>query len=146
MSGIIVGFDGSGHSRRALEWAISEAGIRHMPLTVVTVHQAVAGYWGAPVTYPGDLDLTAADREVAQKETDNVLDQVDEASRPPSVSVVAVNGLAAEELLRAAAGADMLVIGSRGAGGFAKLLLGSVSTQITHHAHCPVVVIPADRT
>ena len=73
-----------------------------------------------------------------------MLKQVGEESRPPSVTVRAVTGLPAEELLNAAADADMIVVGSRGAGGFKRLLLGSVSTQVTHHAHCPVVVIPAD--
>jgi len=144
--GIIVGIDGSAHSLKALEWAITEAAIRHAPLTVLTVHQAVAGYFAAPVQYPGDQDLTDQAREVAQKETDDILGKVGEGSRLPSVTVRAVNGLPAEELLRASAGADMLVVGSRGAGGFARLLLGSVSTQVTHHAHCPVVVIPADNT
>ena len=146
MPGIIVGIDGSAHSLKALEWAITEAAIRHAPLTVLTVHQAVAGYFATPVQYPGDQDLTDQAREVAQKETDDILGKVGEGSRLPSVTVRAVNGLPAEELLRASAGADMLVVGSRGAGGFARLLLGSVSTQVTHHAHCPVVVIPADNT
>ena len=54
----------------------------------------------------------------------------------------AVTGVPAEELLSAAADADMIVVGSRGAGGFKRLLLGSVATQVTHHAGCPVVVIP----
>ena len=48
MPGIIVGVDGSGHSRRALEWAVSEAATRHAPLTVLIVHRAVAGYWASP--------------------------------------------------------------------------------------------------
>jgi nucleotide-binding universal stress UspA family protein len=141
MPGIIVGIDGSVHSRRALEWAVNEAALRHAPLTVLTVNQAVAGYWG-PFVYPGDQDLTRQIRETAQEETDSVLEKADEGSRPPSVTVRAVTGLPAEELLSAAAGADMLVVGSRGAGGFKRLLLGSVSTQVTHHALCPVVVIP----
>jgi nucleotide-binding universal stress UspA family protein len=64
---------------------------------------------------------------------------------PPQVNVSASTGLPAEELLAAAEGADMIVVGSRGAGGFRRLLLGSVAAQITHHAHCPVVVIPAAR-
>jgi nucleotide-binding universal stress UspA family protein len=109
---------------------------------VLTVSQAVAGYWGAPVAYPGDQDLTSQARELAQKETDKALEQAGPGSLPPSVTVQAVTGLPAEPLLQAAAGADMLVVGSRGAGGFKRLLLGSVSTQVTHHAHCPVVVIP----
>jgi nucleotide-binding universal stress UspA family protein len=143
MPGIIVGIDGSVHSRRALEWAISEAAIRRMPLTVLTVQQAVAGYWG-PVIYPQDLDFVEQAAKVAQEETDDILEKLDAGSRPPSVSVRAVMGLPADEILTAAQDADMIVVGSRGAGGFKKLLLGSVSSQVTHHAHCPVVVIPAE--
>lgn len=144
MPGIIVGIDGSAHARKALEWAVTEAAVRHAPLTVLTVQQAVAGFFTSPIQYPGDQNLTSEAREMAQKETDDVLDKVDAESRPASVTVRAVSGLPAEELLKAAADADMLVVGSRGAGGFARLLLGSVGTQVTHHAHCPVVVIPAD--
>jgi len=52
MPGIIVGVDGSDHSRHTLEWASGEAAVRRAPLTVLTVQQAVAGYWGDPVRYP----------------------------------------------------------------------------------------------
>lgn len=142
MPGIVVGVDGSEHSRRALEWAAREAALRHAPLTVLTVHQAVAGYWGA-VSFPEDTDLAKQSLEAAQAETDGVLKSIDEASRPASVTVKAVTGLPAEELLHAADDADLLIVGSRGAGGFRRLLMGSVSTQVTHHARCPVVVIPA---
>ncbi len=145
MPGIIVGVDGSRHSRRALEWAVSEAATRHVPLTVLTVHQAVAGYWGGPVPYSGDPALTEQARKEVEKETDEVLDEFDAGSRPPSVTVRAVNGLPAEVLLDASEHADLLVVGARGAGGFKRLLLGSVSTHVTHHAHCPVVVVPADK-
>lgn len=143
MPGIIVGIDGSVHSRRALEWAVSEAAIRRTPLTVLTVTQAIAGYWG-PVIYPQNPDFIEQATKVAREETELVLDKLDAESRPPSVSVRAVVGLPADEILSAAKDADMIVVGSRGAGGFKKLLLGSVSSQITHHAHCPVVVIPAE--
>lgn len=142
MSGIIVGIDGSIHSRRALEWAINEAAVRHVPLTVLTVQQALVSYWG-PVVYPGDADLTEHARKVAQEETDTALDGLSEQARPPVVTVVAVPGAPAEELLKRTEGADMIVVGSRGAGGFKKLLLGSVSSTLAHHARCPVVVIPA---
>ena len=142
MPGIIVGFDGSDHSRRALQWAVTEAAARRAPLTVLTVNQAAAGNWAAPAARPGDQDLTGQAREAAQKETDSALGQAGPGSRPSPVTVQAVTALPAEALLQAAAGADMLVVGSRGAGGFKRLLLGSVSTQVIHHAHCPVVVIP----
>jgi len=143
MSGIIVGVDGSGHSQQALRWAMREAALRHVPLTVLIVHQAITGYLGRPIDYPGDKPATEQAREAAQAETDKVLAELGD-QRPDSVTVNAVNGLPAEALLNAAADADMIVVGSRGAGGFARLLMGSVSTQVTHHAHCPVVVIPAD--
>ena len=53
MSGIIVGVDGSGHSQRALEWAMHEAAVRHLPLTVLTVHEAVRGYYSEHGRVPG---------------------------------------------------------------------------------------------
>lgn len=144
MPGIIVGIDGSDHSRHALEWAIREAAIRHAPLTVLTVQQAVAGYFSSPIRYPGDEDLAKQARAMAQEQTDSTLEKVGPESRPSSVTVQAVIGLPAAALLEEAADADLLVVGSRGAGGFKRLLLGSVSSQVTHHARCPVVVIPAD--
>jgi nucleotide-binding universal stress UspA family protein len=141
MPGIIVGIDGSDHSRRALEWAVREAAIRQAPLTVITVHQVASSIWtGRSVPYPHDDELAERSRKSAQEETDQVLAQ--DGDRPPEVTVKAVSGLPAEQLLAAAKGADMVVMGSRGAGGFARLLLGSVSSQVTHHASCPVVIIP----
>jgi nucleotide-binding universal stress UspA family protein len=143
MSGIVVGVDGSGHSQRALEWAVKEAAIRHAPLDVVTVHQLVAGYTGRGVAYPHDAELAEKAREAAQLEVDKLLADMG-ADQPSSVTVRAVSGFPAEELLNAAKDADLIVLGSRGAGGFAQLLMGSISAQVTHHAHCPVVITPAD--
>jgi nucleotide-binding universal stress UspA family protein len=150
MPGIIVGIDGSDHSRHALEWAIREAAVRHTPLTVLTVQKpaSTGSSWGAsaavPYAYPYDEDLAKQALKMAQEETDRTLEKASPGFRPTSVTVKAVTGLPAEALLRAAEGADMLVVGPRGAGGFERLLLGSVSTQVIHHASCPVVVIPAD--
>ena len=144
MPGIIVGVDGSDNSRHALEWAIREAAVLHAPLTVLTAQEAGGGYWGGPALHPGDRDLADEARESVQEETDRALEKIDTESRPSSVTVRAVNGLPAEALLAESADADMLVVGSRGAGGFKRLLMGSVSTQVTHHAQCPVVVVPAE--
>jgi nucleotide-binding universal stress UspA family protein len=145
MPGIIVGVDGSGHSQQALRWAIQEALVRRAPLTVLTVHQTIIGWAGGPVSYPGDKTATEQARKAAQDETDTVLEEL-AGQHPDSVTVEAVSGIPAQALLNAAdnANADMIVVGSRGAGGFASLLMGSVSTQVAQHAHCPVVVIPAD--
>ena len=142
MPGIIVGVDGSAHSRRALQWAIGEAAARHAPLTVLTVYEAVPSYWGGPVPDPDEPELAKQARKEVQKETDDVLDELGAACRPPSVTVRVVAGVPANELRMATEGADLLVVGARGSGGFKRLLLGSVSTHVTHHAHCPVVVIP----
>jgi nucleotide-binding universal stress UspA family protein len=83
MPGIIVGIDGSAHSRQALEWAVNEASVRHAPLTVLTVNQAAAGHWSRPVEYPGDLHRTKQAREAARMETDSVLKQVGNESWLP---------------------------------------------------------------
>jgi nucleotide-binding universal stress UspA family protein len=143
MPGIIVGVDGSTLSRRALEWAIKEAASRQTPLTVVTVHQTYRGFWNPGVDFPGDDVLVAAASKAVQEETDEALAKLPEDARPPEVNVMAVDGQPADRILRAAASvdADMIVLGSRGAGGFAKLLMGSVATQVSHHAHCPVMVV-----
>jgi nucleotide-binding universal stress UspA family protein len=145
MNGILVGIDGSGQSARALEWAAREAAIRKLPLTVLTVSQAVAGYTGHAAMYGDESERTEQARRAAQEQTDKLLEQLDQASRPPAVTVKAVYDLPAQAILSAGADADMIVVGSRGAGGFRQLLLGSVSAQVVQHAHVPVVVIPAER-
>jgi nucleotide-binding universal stress UspA family protein len=141
MPGILVGIDGSAHSQRALEWAAKEAGLRHTSLTVLTVHQAVRGFWGGTLHYAGDEDLTEKGRQAAQAETDKVLAGIGDA-RPTSVTVKAVQGIPAEEILNEGADADMIVLGSRGGGGFARLLLGSVSANVAEHAKVPVMILP----
>jgi nucleotide-binding universal stress UspA family protein len=141
MPGIIVGIDGSGHSRRALEWAMNEAAVRQVPLTVLTIHPAITGFYGGVATFPGDLDDTEKAREAAQTETDKVLAGL-EGPHPESVTVRAVHGFVVEEIIKAASDADMIVLGARGAGGFARLIMGSTSSQVVQHAPCPVLVVP----
>jgi len=63
--------------------------------------------------------------------------------QPASVTVTAVNGFPAKTLIDASENSDLLVVGSRGSGGFGTLILGSISSQVVHHARCPVVVVPA---
>ena len=145
MPGITVGIDGSDHSQRALEWAIKEAAIRNTPLTVLAVHQVAGNHWTSnPEIYPADAPEAEKARQAAQ---DLVQKAVDAAggSGPSSVTVRAVSGIAAQELVNASKDADLVVVGSRGGGAFARLMLGSVSHQVVNLAACPVVVIPADR-
>jgi len=140
MSRIIVGIDGSGHSQRALEWALREAALRRVPVTVLTVYQALRDNLGFVASYPGDADLTAKAKAAAQAETEKVLADLG-SSRPESVTVSGVNGIPAEELIKAGEGADMIVVGSRGVGGFSRLVMGSVAAQVAQHAPCPVVIV-----
>jgi nucleotide-binding universal stress UspA family protein len=142
MPGIVVGVDGSGHSRKALETAANEAVAHGAPLTVLVVHQAVRDVYGSPSHYPEDAAQTAKVKEAAQAETDQVIAALD--AKPASVTVTSVHGLPADELIKASQGADMLVLGRRGMGGFARLTMGSVSNQVAHHAHCPVLIVPHD--
>ncbi len=117
--------------------------MRHVPLKVVTVHQVPVDWLGHLMPFPKDTELVESTGVAAQKLTDKVLAELS-GTRPEPVTVEAANGVPAEVLLKAAAGADMIVLGSRGAGGFARLRLGSVAYQVTHHAHCPVVIVPHD--
>jgi nucleotide-binding universal stress UspA family protein len=141
MPGIIVGVDGSDNSKSALEWAMREAALRNAPLTVLTVHEVIASYWtAAPVTYPQDEPLREKARQAAEETVARVATQIGE-SGPESVTVRAVNGFPAQELIDESEGSDLLVVGSRGGGGFARLTLGSISSKVVSHAHCPVVVV-----
>jgi nucleotide-binding universal stress UspA family protein len=139
MPGIVVGIDGSKHSQPVLEWAMREAALRQAPLTVLTVHEVAGNQWtGTPIVTAADEPYqekvrTAAEQLVAEAEK--------ETSRPASVIVRSVSGVPARELIAASKDADLVVVGSRGGGGFAGLLMGSVSGQVAHHASCPVVVI-----
>ena len=141
MSGITVGIDGSSHSARAVEWALNEAANRHAQLTVLTVHSvAVSGWSGNPILAPGDAEEQEKARQGAEEITLKAASQLGEA-KPASVTVRAIIGFPAEELIKASDDADLLVVGSRGAGGFAKLIMGSVSNDVMRYAHCPVTVV-----
>ena len=145
MRGIIVGVDGSAHSSYALEWAAREAAIRKVPLTVLAVDQAVVGCTGYAVAYMSDQDIIERTRVAAQDQADKALEQLDKAPRPLSVTVRGAVGIPADQLVDAAADADMLVVGARGTSSFSKLLLGPVSLQVIGHAPCPVAVIHDSR-
>jgi nucleotide-binding universal stress UspA family protein len=145
MPGIIVGIDGSHRSTRALEWALKEATLRHARITVLTIHSVAASPWtGNPMRLGADSDEQEKMLHAAEELTHKVTDQLGE-SRPDSVTVRAISGFPAKELIEASRDAGLVVVGSRGAGGFARLLVGSVSSQVVGHAHCPVVVVPSER-
>ena len=141
MSGILVGVDGSDHSQRALEWAAKEAAFRQTSLTVRAVHQAVHG-WAGTLRFQDDDVQVQKVAEAAKAETEKVLAGLGD-SRPESVTVRAVHGYPAEELINAGADADMIVLGTGGVGGWSQQLIGSVATKVIHHAAAPVLIGPA---
>ena len=144
MSGIVVGVDGSDNATSALDWAMSEAAIRQTSLTVLAVHSVPAGYWTkAPVTLPGDEAVAADLRKRAEAAADESASRT--GARPDPVTVVAISGFPAQALIDASKGADLVVVGARGSGGFTALVMGSVSSQVVQHAACPVVVVRAAR-
>lgn len=147
MSGILVGVDGSANSRPALEWAIKEAAVKHAPLTVLTVHEVAASFWThRPVAVPADDSLLESSRQAAAELVAKAAIEIG-APQPASVTVRAVNGFAAAELIGASRDADLIVLGARGGpndGGLAQHMpIGSVSNKVLHHAECPVVIVPA---
>lgn len=144
MSGIVVGVDGSESSRAALRFALAEARLRGAPVRAVAAwHVPVAVYEGAYAT--PDTSLL----EELQGETADALrravEDAGDAARDVDVETVVREGQPATVLLGEAADADLLVVGSRGLGGFRGLLLGSVGQQCAHHAPCPVVIVPHER-
>jgi nucleotide-binding universal stress UspA family protein len=141
MPGILVGLDGSDSSQQALEWAVKHAALEHAPLTVLAVHEVAASAWtGNPIIYPADRPAEEKARQAAQEAVNKTISELGSAG-PESVTVRAVSGQPAQALIEASGDADLVVVGSRGAGGFATLLTGSVSSKVVNHAACPVVVV-----
>jgi len=141
---IVVGIDGSEQSQLALRWAAYLARVTGSTVEAVTAWQpvapaATAGGFGY-LTFPEGWD-PATQMEKALVDT---LDRVFGASRPADLQVTVREGHPTKVLLDAGRGARMLVLGSRGHGGFAGLLLGSVSSACAEHATCPVVVVHGD--
>ena len=141
MAKIVVGIDGSQQSRDALAWALEEARLRKAEL--LAVHA-----WEPPVTIAGPGPAPGFDlvgilpqvQEAGERLVQAVVAEVVGDDSDVPVEPVAIEGPPAEVLVDAAGDAEMLVVGSRGRGGFTALLLGSVSQQVAHHAPCPVLI------
>jgi nucleotide-binding universal stress UspA family protein len=139
-SRIVAGVDGSSSSLSALRWAIRQAG-----LTGAAVDAVIA--WHNPASQGGYGWITAGPeqnydfQEVAAKTLTEAISGTLEPASGVSVRTQVTEGHPAQILLDASDGADLLVVGSRGHGGFAEGLLGSVSQHCVQHASCPVVVI-----
>jgi len=139
---IVVGVDGSPQSKRAVDWALAEAEARGDAVTLVHA-------WEFPavltMTYGGDT-LPVFTRDDVQRLSGLLLertaDQAREEAPGVEVSTRLIEGHAAAALVEAARHARLLVVGSRGRGGFERMLMGSVSTACAHHAVCPIVIVP----
>jgi nucleotide-binding universal stress UspA family protein len=141
---IVVGVEGSGGARAALRWAIQEARFRKAVVEVVTAYSTTYVPASPDFNYvPLDpVDLEGEVERMQAVVVDEVLAAVDASD--VEVRRRIVRGRPADALIKAAVGADMLVVGSRGRGGFRGLLLGSVSQSIAHHGDCPVVIVRPD--
>jgi nucleotide-binding universal stress UspA family protein len=127
---VVVGIDGSHASDRALEWAAAEAARSGAVL------EGHASY-GSGYVFISSKEVHMALKKVVDQAAAHVADVA------PGVTFTGVTheGPAAKDLIDASKGADLLVVGSRGLGGFSGLLLGSVSQQCALHAHCPIVIV-----
>lgn len=134
--GMIVGVDGSDSGSRALRWAVAEASLRKVSLMILHVVPAVRNLTGGT----GHEHYEQVDAE-AKATLESVVAGVPEVNALENVTRVVSPGNPAEVLIEHSRGAALLVVGSRGIGGFRGLVLGSVSQQCTQHAHCPVVVV-----
>ena len=136
---IVVGVDGSRPSKLALSWAVRISATTGASIDVVTAwHFPVNFGWG----YVPDEWNPIAD---ATKCLAGTVEETLGAERPTGLRLLVRQGLAAQVLLDESKGAAMLIVGSRGHGGFSGLLLGSVSANCAEHATCPVLVIHGDR-
>ena len=138
---VVVGVDGSEGSKEALRQALIEARFRDARVRAVTV-------WHLPWTVysaaaPGlDLDEVMSDlRAEAARKLEETLEEFGDETEGVEVIRQVCEGQPAQTLVEQSAGAAVLVVGSRGLGGFGGLLLGSVSQQCAHHARCPVMIV-----
>ena len=136
---IVVGVDGSEQAKAALAWAVRQA-----ELTGATVEAVIA--WHYPIAFGGvpfaPVGVTDTDfAGTAARVLNTAISETADPTGPVKVSSTVREGNAAQILIDAADGADLLVVGSRGHGGFAEALLGSVSQHCVHHARCPVVIV-----
>jgi nucleotide-binding universal stress UspA family protein len=142
MSTIVVGVDGSEGSARALQFALDEARLRGANLKAVSAWHVPAIVYEAGWV-PAELDLDEYPK-FAQEALAKALADGGAETSGIEVTTVISKGQAADVLCAEAKGADLLVVGSRGLGGFRGLMLGSVSQQCAHHAPCPIAIVPAD--
>ncbi|MEO8283964.1 MAG: universal stress protein [Pseudarthrobacter sp.] len=142
---LVVGVDGSEGSMAALRWAVSEAQLRGAAVHIVMAWRHPQSYWPATV-WTMMMDSSGDTRQTMANAAETEVERLGKDAyqgQNADITWEAVEGHPAEVLVRVAEGAGALVVGSRGNGGFAEVLLGSVSQHVVAHARCPVVLIPA---
>ena len=141
---IVVGVDGSPSAEQALTWALGQAELTGDKVEAVMSWQypiSVGSYGWGPVIMEDGTDMQAN----AEKTLTEVVSRVSQGHSGVEVERKVVEGYAPSVLVEESAGADLLVVGSRGHGTFADALLGSVSQHCAHHAKCPVVILRGHR-
>ncbi|MCW7942986.1 universal stress protein UspA [Streptomyces hygroscopicus] len=133
---VVVGVDGSPSSHAALRWAVRYADLIGGTVDAVAAWDLPGAYGWSALAVDADFDEASA-RQRLNQELNDVLG----AEGAASVRALLVCGNTVDVLLTAAEEAEALVVGSRGRGGFARALLGSVSQHVAHHARCPVVIV-----
>ncbi|MDP9427862.1 MAG: universal stress protein [Actinomycetota bacterium] len=137
---VVVGVDGSAGARAALRFAVEDAVRRGVPVEAVIAHRPPEAWMDFDGI--GDVEYDRAEAEAVERAETFIAEVLREVPEPhPVIHVTAVLGSAADALIRESAGADLLVVGSRGHGGFSSMLLGSTSMQCALHAACPVTVV-----
>ena len=139
---VLVGVDGSPESGAALKYAVAEANRRGARLRVVSTYFPEYSVHGH--TQPLTVSEPAIEVDV-EAQTRRMVEEALAGDAQPSVEIVAAAGPAANVLIDMSGEVDVLVLGHRGRGGFASMLLGSVSLQCVLHAHCPVIVVRPTR-
>lgn len=145
--GILVGVDGSAASKAAVAWATRDAAMRNISLTLVHVVVPVVPTPAESPEFAAGVDFFRWQEDEAIRVLDEAREAVSDASHdaaPPLVHSVVLHGGAVATLVDLSKDADMIVVGSRGSGAFSRVLLGSVSSGLVHHAHCPIAVIHDD--
>jgi nucleotide-binding universal stress UspA family protein len=136
---IVVGVDGSAEADAALAFAVHEAQLRRLPLRVVCAWEPSASSY-AGEAFAATPDAFAAGEQHAEEVLRASLARV--PHEDVEVEALSVEGSAANALVELAAGAELLVVGTRGRGATRRLLLGSVSSEVAHDAPCPVTIVP----
>ncbi len=145
MGRIVVGLEGSEGSQAALRWALRQAAMAGHAVEAITAYS----FPNAPI-YPEvsyvPTEQPGLMQQITEMQEKAIADALAATATQVEVSRLILPGPAPGALVKAAEGADLLVVGSRGRGGFLGLMLGSASNYVTHHATCPVVVVRGQAT